>query len=370
MLRQAINNNPINSLTSSIKGLFNTNTSNRSSKAKSQMIEEVIGSYFSLLSTAKYKKLTPFYAPNILQAKSTQKTRKAQAPRTLKALYAILKSEQIQGYDILTQYKIPFSKMGVDQYLTYAKLTTNKGFRYMALWIGRNLNSRQSWKIYDLYLHSATATPSIGVESTDVLDQQFTTLCGKVVDDSTLTSFFFTRLFTDRAQVKRVYKLLKNAEGSQAELIGIVKGQSKELLNILNDGLTTHSLNILSSQLREKVRHIQSAVLNSDCDQSNTSLKLLSVLRLPSISSRQTRILAHIYVPSTDRYLSVWFKRTLSGDLSWKIDDFYIHRFTQVDHVAYVNEDFCQQAFQTGKNRAFYAADLMSKYIIGQKAIA
>ena len=75
-------------------------------------------------------------------------------------------------------------------------------------------------------------------------------------------------------------------------------------------------------------------------------------------------------MPGTKRYLSVWFKRTLSGDLSWKIDDFYIHRFTQVDRVAYVNEEYCQKTFQTGKCRTFYAADLMGKFIIGQKAKA
>ena len=152
--------------------------------------------------------------------------------------------------------------------------------------------------------------------------------------------------------------------------MSVVNFNNRELLNILNNTSTTHSLNILSPQLRDKVRGVQSAFLNDGSNQATRSLMLLSVSLLPSFSNKQTRILAHVYVPSTDRYLSVWFKRTLNGDLSWKIDDFYIHRFTQVDRAAYVNKEYCQQTFQTGKNRTFYAADLMSKYIIGQKAMA
>ena len=159
-------------------------------------------------------------------------------------------------------------------------------------------------------------------------------------------------------------------KGCQKEVIDTIKAQANELLSILSDAPTTHSLNILSRNLRDRVRSFQSSILNESRYSSNPTLKLLSVSLLPSKSKSQTRVLAHFYIPGTKRYLSVWFNRSLTGDFSWKIDDFYIHRFTQVDLAAYVNEEYCQQTFQTGKSRTFYAADLMGKYIIGKKASA
>jgi len=371
MLRQAINQlNNLHNLTSSIN-LFSNVKMTQSSKRGHQMIEEVLAEYFFLLSKSNYKKLTPFYAPTFLQTISSQKNKKVgDQARTLNSFYSILQGEQIKRYEILTQYKLPFGKMGVESYLTYTKLTTHRGIRYMALWVGRNLNSRQSWKIYDIYLHTALPNLSLEVESDQNLEQRFTTLSGKVIDDSILTSLFFTRLFTDRAQSKKVYKLLGEAKGCQGEVIDTIKVQTAELLNILTDAPNTHSLNILSSNLRDRVRSFQSSGFGDCVTVGQPNLKLLSVCLLPTNSNKQTRILAHLYMPSTKQYLSVWFKRTLSGDLSWKIDDFYIHRFTQVERVAYVNEEYCQKTFQTGKCRTFYAADLMGKFIIAQKGKA
>ena len=369
MLRLAINQlNNFQDLTSSIN-FFSKRNANQSSKHGHQMIEEVVENYFSLLTTSNYKKLNSFYAPAFIKAKSTQtQSNGQQKAQNLNGLYAILQGERVQSYEVLTQYKLPFGRMGVDRYLTYTKLTTHRGIRYMALWIGRNLNSKQSWKIYDIYFHTATPNLSLNVESDPKQDHKFSTLMGKAIDDSTITSLFFTRLFTDRAQSKKVYKLLGQIKGCQKEVIDTIKTQANELLNILSDVPTTHSLNILSRNLRDKVKSFQASVINESSYSSNPELKLLSVSLLPTSSQKQTRVLAHFYIPGTKRYLSVWFNRSLTGDFSWKIDDFYIHRFTQVDRVAYVNEEYCQQTFQTGKSRTFYAADLMGKYIIGQKA--
>ena len=252
MLRQAINQlNNLHNLTSSINPFSGVKMS-QSSKRGHQMIEDVLAQYL-LLSKSNYKKLIPFYAPAFLQNKSSQKnTKVAGNTRNLDSLYSVLQGEHIQRYEILTQYKLPFSKMGMERYLTYTKLTTHRGIRYMALWVGRNLNSKQSWKIHDIYFHTATPNLSLEVESDRQLEQRFTTLTGKVVDDSILTSLFFTRLFTDRAQSKKVYKLLGEAKGCQGEVIKTIKVQTAELLNILNDAPTTHSLNILSSNLRDR----------------------------------------------------------------------------------------------------------------------
>ena len=146
MLRLAINHlNNFQDLTSSIK-LFSSASDRHSSKHRHQMIEDVVENYFSLLTKSNYKKLNSFYAPAFIKAKSNQKQSNGQ---NLNGLYAILQGERVQSYEVLTQYKLPFGRMGIDRYLTYTKLTTNRGIRYMALWIGRNLNSKQSWKIYD-----------------------------------------------------------------------------------------------------------------------------------------------------------------------------------------------------------------------------
>lgn len=367
MLRLAINNfNKLQNFTSSLTPFSNVGKPSRSSKLKHQMIEDVIESYFSLLSKSKFKKLNDFYTSGILQTRGNK-----QVPNHLRALYASLQRDQVHGYEVLTQYKLPFSKLGIDQYLIYTKLNTAKGYRYMALWVGRNLNSRQSWKIYDLYLHTAAPILSIGIEDDRIIDQQFTTLCGKVIDDSILTSLFFTRFFTDRAQSKRVRKFLSTVEGCQREVIDIVQEQTEELINILNDAPTNFALNILSPQLRDRVKQFKSTILNqSQISSGQDQSRLLSISVLPSKSSQHTRILAHFYMPCTDRYLSIWFTRTLTGDMSWTINDFYIHRFSQVDHSAYVNKEYCQQTFQTVNNRTFYAADLMSKFIIIQNANA
>ena len=340
------------SLTRPFNGLW-------SSTSKNTTIEEVTESYFSLLSQLKYKKLTPLYGSSILNGNA----------KSINRLYASLRKDHIQSYDVLLQYKIPFSKMGTENFLTYTKVSTRKGSRYMALWVCRNLNSRQAWKINDIYLHEVSSELDLGINGDSDLDQHFTTLCGEMIDDSTLTSLFFIRLFNDRAQSNRMRKSLSNAQGYQREVVEIVKGQTEELLNILHNTPTTFSMSVLSPQLRERVRDLH---LSSHCgypaldgiDQADRSLKLLSLSLLPNHSQRQTRILAHVYMPRQSKYLSVWFKRTLNGGFSWKVDDFYIHQFNQVNHSAYVDEKLCQRTFQTMKSRTFYAADLMGKYIV------
>ena len=324
-------------------------------------IEELTESYFSSLSQLKYKQLIPLYASNMLKDAPHRKN--------IERLYASLQKDHIQSYDVLLQYKIPFSKLGTENFLTYTKVSTRKGSRYMALWACRNLNSSQSWKINDLYLHEVSHELELGINIHTDLDKRFTTLCGKMIDDSTLTSLFFVRLFTDRAHSNRLRKSLSNAQGLQREIVEIVKGQTEELLNILQNTPTTFSLSILSPPLRERIRelllssHSNYPVLEK-IDQVDKSLKLLSLSVLPNHSQKQTRILAHLYIPKHSRYLSVWFKRTLDGDLSWKVDDFYIHQFNQVNPSIYSDKKLCQRTFQTMKSRIFYAADLMGKYIV------
>ena len=356
MLRQA--NNTLEqikvSLTRHFNGLWSSSSNNTT-------IEEVTENYFSLLSQLKYKQLKSFYGSSILNGETTL--------NNINRLYASLRKDHIQSYDVLLQYKIPFSKLGTENFLTYTKLSTRKGSRYMALWVCRNLNSRQAWKINDIYLHEVSPELALGVNSHANFDQRFITLCGQMIDDSTLTSLFFVRLFTDRSHSSQIRKSLSNSQGYQREIVETVKGQTEELLNILHNTPTTFSMSVLSPQLRERVRDLHSSshdgypILDGP-DQADRSLKLLSLSVLPNHSQRQTRILAHVYMPKQSKYLSIWFKRTLNGELSWKVDDFYIHQFNQVNYSTYVDKNLCQRSFQTMKSRIFYAADLMGKYIV------
>ena len=364
MLSQTINKlQKVREFSSSFNALSTSVNEFWSPKPKTSTIESFTEHFLSLLTQSKPKQLTSFLGNSINTDSNHVKA--------LQTLHLRLRRDGLQKFEILVQYKLPFGKIGHEQFMTYVKLSTRNGNRYLALWMGRNLNSRQSWKIHDLYLHQVSSELNLGMREDDQSETQFSTITGKMIDDSTLTSFFFIRLFTDRAQCNRDRRSLRDAEGYQRNLIEMIHGQTEELLNILRNTPTTFSLSVLSPQLRNRIRDLQSSaeeaypVLEGE-GRSDRSLKLLSLTVLPNNSQKQTRLLAHVYMPSHGRYLSVWFKRTFRGDLSWKIDDFYIHQFRQVDHSSYVNQEFCKKTFQTVKSRVFYAADLMGKYIVTQ----
>ena len=336
-------------------------------------LDRLINEYLGFLTQRKFKKASLSYSQKLLDIvnnksgkEQSQKTKKCRT--LLSKLYSELKSNPILDYEILIQYKLPFSKLGVDQFLIYTKLRTETENRYLALWITRNIYGESTWKINDLYLHGSPTSLSFNIESNHRSNVDFYTVCGHLITDCTLTALFFTRLFADADHKADMHKILLDSRQCHVDFITTVESQLEELFLTLYENSIPQPMNILSSQLRRRVEEFRANythTIGKPTRGHSTSLyRLLAIYQLPSRSKKQTRVLIHLYVPSIQKYFSIWFNRAINQGLTWKLDDFYMHQFGHIKPLAYADRDYCMRTFRTLQTKVFYTPDLMSEQIL------
>ena len=342
-------------------------------KRRDHPIDALINEYLTLLSQSKFKKINRCYTQRFID--STQKSNDSSnviMSKYLTQFYNDLRSGQVDEYEVLIQYKLPFSKLGTERFLTYIKLKTSTTDRYIAVWFKRNVYGNSSWKIDDIYLNDTDLLLSLNIESNHHNNTYFYTLSGRLITDSTLTSLFFIRLFTDSDYSMYAQRRLSDSKQCHVDIIQTFQSQIQELLTTIYDDSMTQSLEIVSPRLRKRVedfksshRHIASSGYRRD--DSHHFYQILSLYQLPARSHNQTRILVHLYIPSTQRYFSIWFTRCVNQGLHWKIDDFYMHQFGEIKPFACADKEYCMTKFRTIKTRVFYMPDLLGDYLLGDR---
>ena len=310
---------------------------------------------------------TPHAVRQYLSAELSQELQSALSDRlrgdSPSSLLGDKTQEAIGGYDILLQYKLPFSPLGVDAYLVYTKLRFASQDRYMAIWIKRNIHSQVSWKIEDFLVHDAFSTVSLGVED-QTGDGQTYTVRGRLLNDSTSAALFFIRLLSGSCSTMPKDQVIDPSKRCNEEFLNTLQQKVKELLKTLHLYAFKGSPRDVDPKLQGVVLDYQSAFSSVSGHEENdfdkiTSYRLLSLYRVPSTSEHTMRILVHIYVPSVNQYFSIWFSRSSLKSLKWRIDDFYMHKFGKIKPFAHADKSYCKDHFRTLKTRLFYTADLM-----------
>lgn len=331
-------------------------------------IDFLIDDFFGHLKQMNLKKAGQLYSKEFLKLTQSSSHVHEKKRQTLKTLYDGLRDHPIESYEVLMQYKVPFSDLGVDQVLVYTKLKSVSIERYIAIWIKRSVYGQSSWRVDDVYMHDAYSTLSLSVEHAYPANTNFYTLRGQLVSDSILTALFFTRLFADSYDVYSEQRILSDKQRCNVDFVNCVQSNIQELITSLCHRSVHQSLHMVSPQLRECINAFKEACTREQTLDHETPLSedyhLLALYQLPARFEGQTRVLVHLYIPSIKTYFSVWFTRSASRGLTWSLEDFYMHQFGKIKPRAYADKDYCQMRFRTIKTRVFYIPDLIGEHIL------
>ena len=362
-----------------------THTRESESQSKSQYmpttsIYELTHQYMTLLMQNKCKMTTKLYSRSLMNMlkKNVDNSGKLQGQsysgkKSMKGYvnqyYKSVSSMRATRYDILLQYKIPFTRLGVEKVLVYAKLQNSNCDQYVAIWMKRNLYYRQTWEIDNVYIHQDQQHIALDIESSYDFYNQFHMLNGQIISDSMLSALFFTRLFHNPHDLISRTLNPVSSKKCHADVTDTLEIQLTHLFSTLYQRNNTHILNLFDHDLRAKIMEFREQVsffqTSGDDDLSpRQNFQILSLYQVPSASKTFTRILVHLHCTHTNQYFSVWFIRRANHQLTWQIEDFYLHQFENIQQIARTDEEYCHQIFTTCKGRIFYTTDFMIEWLL------
>ena len=328
-------------------------------------IERVISDFLSALNQTSPRTITEHLSPKLAQKVRALCAQIKGRHRILSKLSQGDLSGSINGHEVLLQYKQPFSRLGLDQYLVYIKLELSSGDRHLALWVQRSVHSQTSWKIEDFLIHNTYHKLSLGIS-----DGEFAgyakTIRGQVVNDSILTALFFTRFITGSCPAVPRGQIIDRSQRCNDDFANMVEAKTKKLLHTLHHFAFTEACSRRDPLFHHMVKEYKACATGEAVEDPKRAMvyHLLSLSRVPSSSEHVTRVLAHIFVPSVNRYFSVWFSRSALKGLTWNIDDFYIHRFGSLRPNVHADKQYCTDTFRTLKTRVFYTPDLIGDALL------
>ena len=186
------------------------------------------------------------------------------------------------------------------------------------------------------------------------------------MNDSTSSALFFTRFLTGSCPALPMTHLIDQSQRCNEEFVNSMHTKLTELLRTLHSCAFTDDHPKIDPLLQYMVRNYRRYAMEEGVPSVGEAVvyNLLSLYRVPSDSKHTTRIMAHIFVPSINRYLTLWFSRSSLRSLTWSIDDFYIHKFGSVKAYAHADKKYCMKTFRTLKTRVFYTPDLIGEVLL------